>query len=240
MPAVIQCPKCSRQLNVLEAHLGALVRCPVCKTEFTAKALGAPAAIPVAALAPAMPPAARPAPLPAIPTPTAAAPTMPATPAPALPAAPAPAFPSAPGQVFSASTPVAQGAVPAGVSVGDDPFWEAEPPPAATARGQIYHSEFDEDERVTQSTGRPHRGPLVFLLGVASLVTACFFPAGWIIGGIALTMATTDLQDMSRGRVDRSGRQQTELGRLLAVIAVILATVACIFFLLFLISKARV
>ena len=40
MPAVIQCTQCQRQLNVLEAHLGALVRCPVCKTMFTAVAVG--------------------------------------------------------------------------------------------------------------------------------------------------------------------------------------------------------
>ena len=261
MPAVIQCTQCQRQLNVLEAHLGALVRCPVCKTMFTAVAVGgsrasvpmpAPAAAPPLApkTAPAIPAPPVAAYAPSAPPPVAAyAPSAPppvasyaqSGPPPVASYAPPPGAPSA----YAPPAPVASfapGAATPSAPVDDqDPFWEGEPPPPpAPARGEVYHSEFDEDQGVAQRVLRRHRGPPVLGLGVAGLLFFCFFPAGWILGGIAVALGANDLQEMSRGRMDRAGRNQTQIGRWCGVAAAILATVVSFLCLLWLLTTMQV
>jgi hypothetical protein len=69
---------------------------------------------------------------------------------------------------------------------------------------------------------RPHRGPKVQMLGVLALCL-CFIPlAGLIMGGMAVSMANSDLPEMARGRIDESGRAATELGRTCGTIGMIL------------------
>lgn len=242
MPAVIQCTQCQRQLNVLEAHLGALVRCPVCKTMFTAVAVGGakpPVAVaapaPAPSLSPAMPTAAQtPPPMAAYAPPAAAAPPVAAyVPAPPMAYAPAP-----PAMAAFASPPAAP---PAGQGEEEDAPWEKEPPPpSGPPRGEIYHSEFDEDEGVAQRAVRHHRGPIVMGLGIAGLVMFCAFPLGWILGGIAVALGASDLQEMSRGRMDRSGRGQTQIGRYCGIAATILATLVCLLWLFRLVVTTRI
>jgi hypothetical protein len=238
MPAVIQCTQCQRQLNVLETHLGALVRCPVCKTMFTAVAVGGarPPVPPGPSAAPPLSPKTAPA-MPAPPPVAAYAPPQAVAP-PVAAYAPAP-----PAVATFAPPPAAPGMPPMAqpVDEGDDPFWEKEPPPpAGPARGEIYHSEFDEDEGVAQRTVRRHRGPIVMGLGIAGLVMFCVFPLGWILGGIAVAVAASDLQDMSRGRMDRSGRGQTQIGRYCGITATILATLVCLLWLFRLVVTTRI
>ena len=64
---------------------------------------------------------------------------------------------------------------------------------------------------------RPHRGVLILVLGILSLVCSCF-PLGivsWVLGH-------QDLRDMSAGTMDPSGRGMTQAGKILGIISVVL------------------
>jgi hypothetical protein len=67
---------------------------------------------------------------------------------------------------------------------------------------------------------RPHRAASVVMLGVVSLVFSCIPLLGGALGVIATAMASTDLQEMSRRRMDRSGRGATQAGQLCGIIAI--------------------
>ena len=54
MPEIIECPRCSRRLNLTEEHFGRQVQCPACTTTFTAQRPGPP---PLLQAAPYPPPA---------------------------------------------------------------------------------------------------------------------------------------------------------------------------------------
>lgn len=74
---------------------------------------------------------------------------------------------------------------------------------------------------------QPHRGTLILVLGIISLVVPC---GGLILGIIAWVMGSTDLRAMREGRMDRSGEGLTNAGRICGIIAVILwiiGTIMC-------------
>jgi len=81
----------------------------------------------------------------------------------------------------------------------------------------------DDDEEIVR--GKPHRGTLILTLGILGVVLSCCPLAGWILGGIALSMSGTDLQLMARGQMDPTGKGPTQAGKILGIIAVILATI---------------
>jgi hypothetical protein len=70
------------------------------------------------------------------------------------------------------------------------------------------------------SAARPHRGGIVFALGVVSVLVAfALIPLGivpWILGW-------RDLRGMSDGSVDPSGRKMTQWGTLFGIGATVLA-----------------
>jgi len=70
----------------------------------------------------------------------------------------------------------------------------------------------------------PHRGPLVMALGILGLVFCVCPIAGWVLGGLATTKGTDDIDKMNRRRMDPSGRRMTSAGRICGIIAVILST----------------
>jgi predicted Zn finger-like uncharacterized protein len=84
--------------------------------------------------------------------------------------------------------------------------------------------EYEED----YDRGKPHRGGTILTLGILGLVFSCIPLAGWILGGIAISMANTDLQQMARRRMDRSGEGSTQAGKTCGIIAVIIATVSAV------------
>ena len=84
----------------------------------------------------------------------------------------------------------------------------------------------DEDERPDV---RPHRGTLILILGILSLVFGCIPLVGWILGGITMSMGSTDERLMEHGSMMRSGRGLTKVGYILGVIGVFLATASFIF-----------
>ncbi len=71
--------------------------------------------------------------------------------------------------------------------------------------------------------GMPHRGSTVQTLGVLCLCFCWAAPVPWILGIIALVMASTDLSQMDTGRMDPAGRSQTKSGQLCAIIGLVVS-----------------
>ncbi len=102
-----------------------------------------------------------------------------------------------------------------------------EPPP----RGRDYDDDYGRRRRpLLRGYGdpyggaRPHRGGAVLAVGLIGLLLSCIPLAGWILGGIAVSMANTDLAAMNRGAMDDSGRGLTQGGQVCGTIALVLAT----------------
>jgi predicted Zn finger-like uncharacterized protein len=111
---------------------------------------------------------------------------------------------------------------------------EEEPPrrPAARRRDDDDEGEDEMDDRPSRRRRRgrpmqPHRGTLILVLGILSLVV--FQP----LGIFAWIMANTDLKEIDAGRMDPEGRQQTQIGKILGMISTILMAVSLVGGLLF-------
>lgn len=74
------------------------------------------------------------------------------------------------------------------------------------------------------SSGRyePHRGTLILVLGIISMVTA-----GLIIGPIAWFLGTADMKKIRAGTMDPEGESMTNIGRILGLVAFFLNVAAC-------------
>ena len=77
----------------------------------------------------------------------------------------------------------------------------------------------DDQAASQQVQMREHRGVLILVLGILGIVL-CF-----ICGIIAWVMGNHDLREMDAGRMDPSGRQMTQIGRILGIISVVLLCV---------------
>ncbi|MDH4241328.1 MAG: DUF4190 domain-containing protein, partial [Phycisphaerae bacterium] len=64
----------------------------------------------------------------------------------------------------------------------------------------------------TQQTLAPHRGTLILILGILSLV-CCF-----ICGIVAWVMGNGDLKEMAAGRMDPAGEGMTKAGKICGII----------------------
>jgi predicted Zn finger-like uncharacterized protein len=73
----------------------------------------------------------------------------------------------------------------------------------------------------------PHRGASVLTLGILSLVFFFVPLMSWIMGGIALAMASQDLTTMARGRMDSSGMGITRGGQICGILGILLGCVWC-------------
>jgi len=78
----------------------------------------------------------------------------------------------------------------------------------------------------TQQTLRPHRGTVILVLGILGIV-CCF-----ICGIIAWVMGSSDLKEMSAGRMDPSGQGMTNAGKICGMSSVIVQIVGFVFYLL--------
>ncbi len=72
-----------------------------------------------------------------------------------------------------------------------------------------------------EGPARPHRGSSILLLSILGIVFTCVPVLGAILGIIAVSMASSDLQDMARRRMDRDGRSLTQAGQICGVIAIV-------------------
>ena len=83
---------------------------------------------------------------------------------------------------------------------------------------------------------RPHRGSLILAFGILGFVTCQLF------GVAAWVMANNDLREMDRGYMDPTGRDLTNTGRILGMVATILIvvpfTVICFFILIPMVIRA--
>ena len=79
----------------------------------------------------------------------------------------------------------------------------------------------------TQSQLSPHRGTLILVLGILSIV-CCF-----ICGIVAWVMGNKDLQQMAAGTMDRSGEGLTRAGKICGMVGVIIAIVCIVLQLIF-------
>jgi predicted Zn finger-like uncharacterized protein len=90
----------------------------------------------------------------------------------------------------------------------------------------------DEDEDVEggeERVGAPHRGGTVLTMGILALVFALCCPLiCWIVGGIGLSMASTDLGKMARRQMDRTGQGMTNTAKILCIVGLIIGTLNAI------------
>lgn len=82
-------------------------------------------------------------------------------------------------------------------------------------------------QQSTQEFGEQasHRGGLILGLGIASFFTCCLFLgiASWIMGG-------EDIREIDAGRMDPTGRDLTQAGRVLGIVSVVLQAGIVLFF----------
>lgn len=115
--------------------------------------------------------------------------------------------------VFTAESPEA----------GFEEVPEDEPRPRRRRPEPVDDDDDDYEERRPRRRrrGEPHRGTLVLVLGIMSLVIcAPLGIAAWVMGN-------NDLAAMRRGDMDRSGEGTTQAGRICGMIASILMMIGC-------------
>ena len=76
---------------------------------------------------------------------------------------------------------------------------------------------------------KPHRGAVILAFGILGLVVCQLF------GVAAWVMADNDLKEMRRGYMDPSGRDLTNVGRILGMVATALMAIPLLFVILFLV-----
>jgi hypothetical protein len=84
------------------------------------------------------------------------------------------------------------------------------------------HDPYDDDYRRI----RPDRSAAVLTLGILGLAFSCIPFVGWLLGGIAVGMASNDWREMERGQMERAGEGATRGGTTCGLIAIILNTLA--------------
>jgi hypothetical protein len=206
MPTTVACPSCARRLNVPDELLAAQVRCPACGTAFVTDVAPAGAAAGGSAAGP-------PDPSPdngEAASADSAVPRVSVTPG-----------PSAPGAVPRA--PLPDGARESCPYCG-------EPVSALASRCPRCGESREGDERpweepYRRSYGRrvrrdcePHRGTLVLVLGILSLVIGYI---GLPLGIAAWMMGRNDLAKMKTGAMDPEGRGLTQAGWVCGIIGTI-------------------
>ena len=76
---------------------------------------------------------------------------------------------------------------------------------------------------------KPHRGAVILAFGILGLVVCQLF------GVAAWVMADNDLKEMNRGYMDPTGRDLTNVGRILGMVATALMAIPLVFGILILI-----
>jgi predicted Zn finger-like uncharacterized protein len=236
MAITLTCPSCSRSLRVPDELVGKAVRCPSCLTTFSGTPQ--PAAAPVPAGAPTGPTA-------PAPDPTAVLPNLSLderrSPGPAsgavIPDEPAPAPPS-PAPPKEKARPETHPCPACGEQIGvhdercrycgEDVTAEEERPWERRSR------------RPVRRDCEPHRGPLLLVLGIVSLVVApmvmcCYFVGplvplvGLILAVVAWVLGRRDLEKMKQGVMDPEGEGVTQGGMICGIIGTVLNALGILF-----------
>src|SRR5262249_14831392 len=107
--------------------------------------------------------------------------------------------------------------------------WDDRPSRRRYDEDEDYPREFRERRRDTE----PHRGTMVLLLGIFSLVTILIscFPVGAILGLAAWICGHSDLKKIKANQMDPEGYGSTQAGWICGIIGTLintLATLACV------------
>jgi len=86
-----------------------------------------------------------------------------------------------------------------------------------------YYEDKPRRKRVRRSDLLPHRGTVVLVMGILSLVVMPI-----ILGPIAWVMANNDLKEMRAGRMDPEGESNTNAGRICGIIGTIMGSLGLI------------
>ena len=213
MPMTIHCSHCQRMLRLNDEDVGKTVQCPSCGRQFSTRF---------------------------------AADTT-------LPSSASPDF-----ELSSDNLPLR--------SAGEAPSRDAERAstprgrPSAESKGDTYAVELEAEAVVSPSVRRkraarrprrstygdeedsnvqPHRGVLILVLGILSILLACIPLAGWILGGICMSMGSNDDHLMDQRVMDGSGQGMTKAGQVCGIIGVFLSTVTFILNVYFTVSRLR-
>jgi predicted Zn finger-like uncharacterized protein len=101
--------------------------------------------------------------------------------------------------------------------------------------------EDDDDDRPSRRRKRrrssarggnyvPHRGGMILAFGLIGLIGGFVIGFPFIFGIVAWVMGNTDLAEMRAGRMDPEGEGMTQAGRIMGMIATILAIVSILAF----------
>jgi hypothetical protein len=105
--------------------------------------------------------------------------------------------------------------------------------PEAPVAGELIDEQEDErweDEPNDEARPRrrrkaPHRGTLILVLGILSIVMPAL---GLILGPIGWIMGRHDIAEIRAGRMDRAGESSTNAGRICAMIGTFLGATCCV------------
>jgi hypothetical protein len=90
---------------------------------------------------------------------------------------------------------------------------------------------YDDDDR---GYAEPHRGTMILVLGILSLLVC------GLLGPVAWAMGSTDLKKMQAGQMDASGRGETQAGYICGIVATILMGIGLVFVVLWFVMFAAV
>jgi predicted Zn finger-like uncharacterized protein len=99
---------------------------------------------------------------------------------------------------------------------------EEEEAPRRPARRAAQDEEEEHPSRRRRSGGaalQPHRGVMILVLGILSIVCCGF------LGIAAWMMGNTDIRAMDEGTMDPQGRQMTQIGKILGIVGIVLMVV---------------
>ena len=106
----------------------------------------------------------------------------------------------------------------------DDDDEEEERPRRRRLRDEDDDDDYDDRPR-RRGRGAPHRGTLILVLGILSIV---FTIIGVILGPIAWVMGNNDMKEIRAGRMDREGEGTTNAGRICGIVGTVLGALTCL------------
>ena len=86
----------------------------------------------------------------------------------------------------------------------------------------------------TEQPLAPHRGTLILVFGILSIVCCLIF------GIVALVMANKDLSEMAAGRMDPTGEGMTKAGKICGIVGIVLQSLYIVIQLILMILGAGV
>jgi hypothetical protein len=191
MPVLVNCPHCDKKLKVPDNLLGKMVKCPTCTKTFTAEATDAP------------------------PTEEEEAPRPSDSVTPQKAAEDEEDRPRRRAWDEDEDEDEDEDRPPRRRVLDEDEDEDEDRPRRRRSQDD------DEDRPRRRRRGVPHRGTMVLVLGILSIVTCL----GVILGPISWVMGNNDLREMRAGRMDREGEGTTNAGKICGIVGTVLGSI---------------